>query len=241
MNDVTVRLRAAAMTLEDLRAPIEDEERLNRVLERLTESARKTIPAAVAASVTLLVDEDQTAWTPAATDETAAAIDELQYLTEQGPCLEAARTRSPVRAGVDEVRDRWPAFAAAADDIGMRSYLSAPLVLGDEPVLGALNMFGRTADAFDPIDEALLSLFTAAASAAIVHARRYLRSRDLAAHLKAAMESRAAIEQAKGVLMAQRSITADEAFEWLVHESQRTNTKLRDVASSLLESLHRSP
>src|SRR4051794_13058314 len=113
MNDVTVRLRAAAMTLEDLRAPIEEEERLDRVLERLTEGARKTIPAAVAASVSLLVDGDQTAWTPTATDETAAAIDKLQYLTEQGPCLEAARTRRPVRVGVDEVRDRWPAFAAA--------------------------------------------------------------------------------------------------------------------------------
>jgi AmiR/NasT family two-component response regulator len=96
------------------------------------------------------------------------------------------------------------------------------------------------ADAFDPTDEALLSLFTAAASAAIVHARRYLRSRDLASQLKAAMESRATIEQAKGVLMAQQAITADEAFEQLVHESQQTNTKLRDVASASLESLHSS-
>ena len=65
------------MTLEDLRAPIEEEKRLDRVLDRLTESARKTIPAAMAASVSPLVDEDQTAWTPTATDETAAAIDKL--------------------------------------------------------------------------------------------------------------------------------------------------------------------
>jgi hypothetical protein len=72
-----VQLRGAAMTLEDLRAPIEEEKRLDRVLDRLTESARKTIPAAMAASVSLLVDEDQTAWTPTATDETAVAIDKL--------------------------------------------------------------------------------------------------------------------------------------------------------------------
>ena len=240
MNDVTARLQHAAMTLEDLRVPIEEEERLDRVLDRLTESARSVIPAAVAASVTLLVDEDQTAWTPAATDEAAVAIDKLQYVTGQGPCLEAARTGRAVRIGIDDIHDRWPAFAAAADDVGMRSYLSAPLVLGDEPVLGALNTYAPAAAAFDPIDEALLSLVTAAASAAIVHARRYLRSRDLASHLKAAMESRAAIEQAKGVLMAQQAITADKAFEWLVQESQQTNTKLRDVASSLLESLHHS-
>jgi GAF domain-containing protein len=204
MNDVTVRLQTLATKLDDLRVPIEDEERLDRVLDGLIESARRAIPAAVAASITLLVDEDQTAWTPTATDDAAAAIDGVQYVTGQGPCLEAARTRRPVRVRIDDIRDRWPAFADAADSTGMHSYLSVPLVLGDEPVLGALNTYGRAADAFDPIDQALLSLFTAAASAVIVHARRYLRSRDLASNMKAAMESRATIEQAKGVLMAQQ-------------------------------------
>jgi GAF domain-containing protein len=143
-----------------------------------------------------------------------------------------------VRVGVDDIRDRWPAFADAADSAGMRSYLSAPLVLGDEPVPGALNMYSRAADAFDPIDEVVLSLFTAAASAAIVNARRYLRARDLAFNMKAAMDSRAEIEQAKGVLMAQQAITADEAFQQLVRRSQDTNTKLREIARSLLDSLH---
>ena len=39
MNDVTVRLRDVVVTLEDLRSPIEEEERLDQVLDRLTESA----------------------------------------------------------------------------------------------------------------------------------------------------------------------------------------------------------
>jgi AmiR/NasT family two-component response regulator len=46
------------------------------------------------------------------------------------------------------------------------------------------------------------------------------------------------IEQAKGVLMAQHNLTADEAFQLLVSRSQNTNTKLRDIARSLLDSLH---
>jgi AmiR/NasT family two-component response regulator len=40
--------------------------------------------------------------------------------------------------------------------------------------------------------------------------------------------------------MARHAITADEAFQRLARESQDTNTKVRDVARSLLDSLHRS-
>jgi len=239
MNDVTVRLQDAATTLEDLRTLLSEEARLDGVLSGLTSTAMRTVAAATAVSVTVLTDTE-TAWTCTATDETAVALDQAQYAAGQGPCLEAARTRCPVRAGVDEIRDRWPEFADAAEGVGMRSYLSAPLVLGDESVLGSLNLYGRTAEAFDQIDEALLRLFTAAASVAAVNARRYMRARDVASHMRAAMESRAAIEQAKGALMVRHAITADEAFQRLVDESQATNTKLRDVARALLDSLRRS-
>jgi AmiR/NasT family two-component response regulator len=48
------------------------------------------------------------------------------------------------------------------------------------------------------------------------------------------MMSRAYIEQAKGILMERHKIKEDEAFTILTHASQRTNTKLRDVAVELV-------
>jgi len=51
------------------------------------------------------------------------------------------------------------------------------------------------------------------------------------------MMSRALIEQAKGTLMERHKINEDKAFTILTHASQRTNTKLRDVAAELV-SLH---
>jgi AmiR/NasT family two-component response regulator len=48
------------------------------------------------------------------------------------------------------------------------------------------------------------------------------------------MMSRASIEQAKGILMERHKIKEDEAFTVLTHASQRTNTKLRDVAAELV-------
>jgi AmiR/NasT family two-component response regulator len=48
------------------------------------------------------------------------------------------------------------------------------------------------------------------------------------------MLSRALIEQAKGILMERHKIKEDEAFTMLTRASQRTNTKLRDVAAELV-------
>lgn len=56
--------------------------------------------------------------------------------------------------------------------------------------------------------------------------------------LQEAVESRDVIGQAKGVLMERFGITADEAFDHLVHISQTTNTKLHAVAVDLTACRH---
>lgn len=65
--------------------------------------------------------------------------------------------------------------------------------------------------------------------------------RDLATQTREAVErsaeARAAIEQAKGALMAVYSVDEDEAFAVLTWHSQHSNTKLRDVADTLTASL----
>ncbi|MEU4060775.1 MULTISPECIES: ANTAR domain-containing protein [Rhodococcus] len=52
-----------------------------------------------------------------------------------------------------------------------------------------------------------------------------------------ALDSRAVIDQAKGVLMAVHGVDADGAFAMLVETSRRTNTKVRVVAEELLASV----
>lgn len=65
----------------------------------------------------------------------------------------------------------------------------------------------------------------------------YESTRSLAEQLQAAMDSRAVIEQAKGVLMGQQHCTPDKAFDRLVALSQQSNRKLRDVARALVDSV----
>jgi AmiR/NasT family two-component response regulator len=50
-----------------------------------------------------------------------------------------------------------------------------------------------------------------------------------------AMRSRAVIEQAKGMIMADKRISADEAFDQLTRLSQHANMKLRDVARRMVQ------
>lgn len=67
-------------------------------------------------------------------------------------------------------------------------------------------------------------------------ARNDLLEQSQVARLRARLASQPVIEQAKGMLMAQRNCDAEEAFAILVRASQRTNRKVRDLAADLVRS-----
>jgi AmiR/NasT family two-component response regulator len=77
----------------------------------------------------------------------------------------------------------------------------------------------------------VLRLFTLCVETVLRLTRRYREARLLADELRHAMETRAVIEQAKGMLMLIHRVSEDAAMQRLIVESQNTNTKLRDVAA----------
>lgn len=62
-------------------------------------------------------------------------------------------------------------------------------------------------------------------------------ARDIDEAVRRSAETRGAIEQAKGVLMATLGLDAEGAFELLRRTSQNANVKLRDLAQRLLGAL----
>jgi hypothetical protein len=66
-------------------------------------------------------------------------------------------------------------------------------------------------------------------------ARREASQVDVQEALAGALEHRAVIEQAKGVLMLAHGVDAEEAFELLRAYSQDKNVKVRDLADRLVE------
>ena len=69
----------------------------------------------------------------------------------------------------------------------------------------------------------------------VSNAQSYWGVFELSENLSKAMESRAVIEQAKGILMSTRRIDADVAFDVLRERSQASNRKLRYVAADLVD------
>jgi AmiR/NasT family two-component response regulator len=54
------------------------------------------------------------------------------------------------------------------------------------------------------------------------------------ARLEARLQTLPVIEQAKGILMAQTGCTADQAFDMLRKASQRSNVRVRDLATEIV-------
>ena len=205
---------------------------LSGVLSQVSELARRTIPGAEEVSVTLLKQEG--AHTAAFSGEMALRLDELQYEYEQGPCLEAAKEAAVVSVPDMSEEVRWPQWAAQAVQGGALSSLSIGFPI-QETVLGALNIYGAKPGAFDDDAVTLAQTFAGYAAVALANAHLYDTTATLAAQMQSAMQSRAVIEQAKGIIMGERRCTPDEAFAVLAKVSQDSNRKLRDVAAALVE------
>ncbi len=65
--------------------------------------------------------------------------------------------------------------------------------------------------------------------------------REELAGLRAALVSRATIDQARGILIARYRISADGAFDLLVRWSQERNIKLRTIAETMVAMAQHSP
>ena len=204
---------------------------LQDTLARVAEYAQEALPATAMTGITMLVDGR--AKTAVFTDEAAPEIDTAQYETGIGPCLDSFRHRQIFRIPDTTKDDRWSAFCEAAAARGVRSTLSIPLVANHEG-LGALNLYSRTPNGFSTEDEEVAAQFGVQAAIVLANAQAYWDAHLLSQNLATAMQSRAVIEQAKGILMGAQRCSADEAFQILVRASQRENRKLREVAEDVV-------
>jgi GAF domain-containing protein len=211
---------------------------LDGVLNQIATLAKRSIPGASEVSVTLI--RGKTPHTAAFTGDLAIKLDESQYERGHGPCLDASESAAIFSVPDMRVETRWPHFAGRAVDAGCRSSLSIGLPV-HESVTGALNIYATKPVAFDDDAITIGQTFSGYAAVALANAHLYDTAATLAQHMQAAMERRAVIEQAKGIIMGDRRCTADEAFQILAKISQDTNRKLRDVATALVASAEQTP
>jgi GAF domain-containing protein len=222
--------------LDEIHNLLVAEDDLDSTLRVLAEIAVRVIGGCDCAGITL-VDDDKVQST-ACTDQLCAEIDRDQYVTGQGPCVDAIRGNAVMRLGNAGTDERWPAFGALADHHGVESVLGTPLEVRGR-VMGALNLYGRRARAFGDEDVEVAALLATHAAVVLANVQAFEFSSEETQHLAKALESRGIIERAKGILMEREKCSADEAFQMLVRASQTLNRKLRQVAEEVAEDAER--
>ena len=115
----------------------------------------------------------------------------------------------------------------------MLSTMSLPMITHDGTI-GAMNLYAETRASLPTDDERIGLLFASQAAFLLANAQAYWDARTLSENLEQAMQSRATIEQAKGIIMSTMRCGADEAMQLLIRQSQDQNIKLRELAAELV-------
>jgi GAF domain-containing protein len=202
-------------------------------LRQVLELACEALPGGDEGGITLLEADGPS--TAIATSDAALRVDRSQYdAATGGPCLEAYRRQQILRIDSTASDVRWPEFAATAAAHGLGSTLSVPLVVGGDG-LGAMNIYCRRENGFTAADQRLAASLGSCASVTLANARTCWRASRLAEQLRESLASRGVIDQATGVLMAQRRCSADQAFHLLAAAAQRNRLPVEEVAADFVE------
>ena len=204
---------------------------LQATWQAVVDLAVATVEGCDFAGISLMGGQQVT--TPARTDALVAVVDELQQETGEGPALDAIAQGGAVYA-VDLAEDRrWLRFGPGAVGAGIRSVLA--VLVANDGTLGALSLYSRYPSAFGVVDRAKATALSALAGAALVAVGAREDEERKAENLRAALDTRAVIGQAQGILMERERISADQAFDVLRRASQHLNIKLREVAQGLVD------
>lgn len=207
------------------------------MLHRLVARCARTLDAADAGI--LLPNSGNKLEVIASTSERSHLIGLLQLDEDQGPCVDAYRTGRIVT--VDDISgtlERWPAFAAAAGNLGYQSMHAIPLRLRAQTI-GSLNLFGDRPGPLTPEDAIAAQGLADIATIGILHERALREADTEREQLQRALDSRVVIEQAKGVVAQIDRVDMDEAFQRIWERARSSGRKLSEVALEIVDNAGR--
>jgi GAF domain-containing protein len=207
------------------------------LLELVAEFAVHAIPGVDGAGVALIdASQDRSpVQVAAATAQFVHEIDSAQYSElHEGPCITCMQSRRPAVSGSLGSDSRWTRFGGRVARMNVHSALALPLIVGNQ-VIGAINCYATSHDAFDGHAVKLGSRFAGPAAVSIYNAQLLATAQERAEKLREALDNRAVIDQAIGIIRSRSGASAEVAFGRLVQMSQTGNLKLREVAARLVD------
>jgi hypothetical protein len=202
-------------------------------LRRICGAAAKALPA-IGVGVSVMTDSGVRGFA-AASDASSQQVEELQYALGEGPCVDAFASRRPVL--VAELGNggmvRWPMYAAAVHDRGVRAVFAFPLQVGAARV-GVLDVFRDQPGAMTDEEVALALVFAEIALHAVLDGQKDAPPGAVPEGLDEPPVFRAEISQAQGMIMIQLGVTIAEALVRLRAFAYAEGRPLADVARDIV-------
>lgn len=171
----------------------------------------------------------------ASTSEESRIVETLQLGAEAGPCVECFRIgASMLVPDIEATGEQWPEFRASAREQGFRGVFAIPMRLRDLTI-GALNLFRAEQGELNEHDLRAAQALADVATIGVLHERIFRANDVLRDQLQGALNSRVAIEQAKGVLAHRHEVDMDEAFRMLRTYARSARLPLAAVARGVVE------
>jgi hypothetical protein len=230
---VDTRLARVQSLIDAEPADLEDPHGMVGALRRLCGAAVKAVPAS-GAGLSVMTDGGVRGLA-AASDGSSERIDELEFALGEGPCLEAFISRRPVLEPdlADGGMSRWPLYAAAAHNEGLRAAFAFPLQIGAAR-LGVLDLHRREPGplAAEELTQALS--FADVATTLLLNAQQEAPPGAAADGLDEAMASHYQLHQAQGMVMVQVGVSLAAALALLRAYAYSHDRHLDDVARDVV-------
>ncbi len=183
----------------------------------------------------MLVDPTKTLRYVASSSEQMRMIELVELQDGEGPCVDSFHSGTVIVSGdADDAARRWPRFAAQARAAGFASCAAVPMRLRDQSI-GVLGVFVRRPGALGEETAFVAQALADVATIAVLQAQAIASEHTVTEQLHTALQSRVAIEQAKGIVAEHMRVSVDDAFGLLRRYARTRNMKLTEAARGVVE------
>lgn len=202
-------------------------------LRRLCSAASRSLSAS-GVGVNVMADDGMRG-VAAVSEPAYEAIEELQFTLGEGPCQDAFTTRRPVLVPdlADGTMSRWPGYAPAAHDRGMRAVFAFPLQIGAAR-LGALDVFRLVPGPLSGEQFRQALTFADVAVTTLLDGQEQAAPGAAADGLDEVMGQRAELFQAQGMVSVQLNVSLADALAGLRGHAYAVNLPLGQVARDVV-------
>jgi GAF domain-containing protein len=150
------------------------------------------------------------------------------------PCRDAYADGEVVRVADMRLESgRWPEFSVTATRLGVAGVAGIPMRLADQ-IIGSLNLYSTEPRDWSDQDIAVAAVLADVATSYVVNASKLRQQEQLSAQLQETLDSRIAIEQAKGITANMHAVTVEQAHQLMRRHAHHNNASVRQVADAIV-------